>query len=140
MAPITHPLAALDRVTVHDLAEHDLLLEPPGTAFRDDLDAQASDAGVTLTTKAEVDGMRLVASLAFEGFGAAILPVGRADLADRRVEAWSASTVCDAPPVGLVRRRRGLPSAPARALTEVLRRVVAEEAALQPGIHPATTG
>src|SRR2546423_23181 len=71
IAPNDHPLAAHDRITVEQLAEHDLLLEPPGTAFRDDLDAQAKEAGVVLSTKAEVDGMRLVASLAFEGFGAA---------------------------------------------------------------------
>ena len=37
--------------------------------------------------------------------------------------------------VGLARRRRGLPSAPARALREVLFDVVAEQAPLQPG-HP----
>jgi hypothetical protein len=35
----------------------------------------------------------------------------------------------------LVRRRRGLPSAPARALTEVLKRTVATEADRQEGIH-----
>jgi len=37
--------------------------------------------------------------------------------------------------VGLVRRRRGLPSAPARALTEVLKRTVEEQADRQEGIH-----
>src|SRR2546423_5877883 len=78
IAPNDHPLAAHDRITVEQLAEHDLLLEPPGTAFRDDLDAQAKEAGVVLSTKAEVDGMRLVASLAFEGFGAAVLPASAA--------------------------------------------------------------
>ncbi|MEY2460601.1 MAG: hypothetical protein QOG30_2431, partial [Acidimicrobiaceae bacterium] len=40
--------------------------------------------------------------------------------------------------VGLVRRRRGLPSAPARALTEVLRRTVAAEAEHQAGIYFTT--
>jgi LysR family hydrogen peroxide-inducible transcriptional activator len=140
VAPINHPLAKLDRVTVHDLAVHDLLLEPKGTAFRDDIDAQASRAGLELRGQAEVDGMRLLASLAFEGFGAAILP---ASAAPRMLTGEFKVVHVDGltgRAVGLVRRRRGLPSAPARALDEVLRRVVAEEAALQPGIHPATSG
>src|SRR3954447_20326487 len=85
IAPLDHPLAQYERVTLSQLAEHDLLLEPPGTAFRDDLDTQATEAGVVLTTKAEVDGMRLVASLAFEGYGAAVLP---ASAAPRASGAW----------------------------------------------------
>ena len=126
IAPLDHPLAAEERVTLAQLAEHDLLLEPPGTAFRDDLDAQATDAGVTLTTKAEVDGMRLVASLAFEGFGAAVLPASAAPRHYAGARPWKVVGVdgLTRRSVGLVRRRRGLPSAPARALTEVLRRTV----------------
>lgn len=148
IAPVGHPLAAEDRVTLEQLAEHDLLLEPPGTAFRDDLDAQARDAGVTLTTKAEVDGMRLVASLAFEGFGAAVLPASAAPrfygssgpVGSAGERPWKIVGVdgLTRRSVGLVRRRRGLPSAPARALTEVLRRTVASEAEHQPGIHGAS--
>jgi DNA-binding transcriptional LysR family regulator len=137
IAPLDHPLAAEDRVTLAQLAEHDLLLEPPGTAFRDDLDAQASVAGVTLTTKAEVDGMRLVASLAFEGFGAAVLPASAAPRLNAGSRPWKIVGVdgLTRRSVGLVRRRRGLPSAPARALTEVLRRTVAAEAEQQAGIY-----
>jgi LysR family hydrogen peroxide-inducible transcriptional activator len=140
IAPLGHPLAAETRVTLAQLAEHDLLLEPPGTAFRDDLDAQASVAGVTLTTKAEVDGMRLVASLAFEGFGAAVLPASAAPRlppVSSGERPWKIVGVdgLTRRSVGLVRRRRGLPSAPARALTEVLRRTVSAEAEHQPGIH-----
>jgi LysR family hydrogen peroxide-inducible transcriptional activator len=140
IAPLDHPLAAEDRVTLEQLAEHDLLLEPPGTAFRDDLDAQASVAGVTLTTKAEVDGMRLVASLAFEGFGAAVLPASAAPRQQGGERPWKIVGVdgLTRRSVGLVRRRRGLPSAPARALTEVLRRTVAIEAERQPGIYGAS--
>jgi DNA-binding transcriptional LysR family regulator len=93
---------------------------------------------VTLSTKAEVDGMRLVASLAFEGFGPAVLPasaVSRVAPSDR----WKIVGVdgLTRRSVGLVRRRRGLPSAPARALTEALRRTVAEQAPDQPGVHGA---
>src|SRR4051812_19204986 len=138
IAPLDHPLAREDRVTLTQLAEHELLLEPPGTAFRDDLDAQATDAGVTLTTKAEVDGMRLVASLAFSGYGAAVLPASAAPTRQSGGD-WKIVHVdgLTRRSVGLVRRRRGLPSAPARALTDVLRRTVATEAEHQPGIHGA---
>src|SRR5262245_32307195 len=135
IAPGDHPLADRERVTLAELAEHDLLLEPPGTAFRDDLDAQATEQGVTLHTKAEVDGMRLVASLAFEGFGAAVLPASAAPrwlTGDWRVVAVDGLTGRS---VGLVRRQRGMPSAPARALRDVIRSVVTDEAEHQPGIH-----
>lgn len=137
IAPNDHPLAAKDRVTLPELAAHDLLLEPPGTAFRDDLDAQAKEAGVVLSTKAEVDGMRLVASLAFEGFGAAVLPASAAPREYAGNRRWTIVHVdgLTRRRVGVVHRRRGLPSAPARALTEALKRTVAAEADLQQGIH-----
>jgi len=135
IAPQDHPLAERDRVTLAELAEHDLLLEPPGTAFRDDLDAQAEQQGVTLRTKAEVDGMRLVASLAFEGFGAAVLPASAAPrwlTGDWKIVPVDGLTGRS---VGLVRRQRGMPSAPARALADVIRTVVRDEAVHQPGVH-----
>jgi DNA-binding transcriptional LysR family regulator len=137
IAPHDHPLAAVDRVSLAQLSEHHLLLEPPGTAFRDDLDAQAREAGVMLTTKAEVDGMRLVASLAFEGFGAAVLPASAAPNEYLGSGRWKIVRVdgLTRRSVGLVRRRRGLPSAPARALTEALRRTISEQTAHQQGIH-----
>lgn len=138
VTPPDHPLAALPRVGVLELAEHELLLGAKGTAFRDDLDAIATAAGVVLRPKAEVDGLRLLATLAFEGFGAAVLPA-------TAVPRWSPGDVrtvaVDGAPgraVGLARRRRGLPSAPARVVREVLFRVVEEQAPLQPGLHLPT--
>ena len=74
VAPNDHPLALLDEVTLADLASHELLLTPPGTSIRVDLDRAAADAGVRLRAKAELDGLRLIASLTFEGYGAAVLP------------------------------------------------------------------
>lgn len=134
VAPSGHPLYGAEQVTLKELTLHDVLLEPPGTAFRDDLERQAEAMGVTLRTKAEVDGMRLLASLAFEGFGAAVLPASA-------VPRWYPGDFTTAPitdvvgrSVGLARRRRGMPSAPARAAREVLHDVVAEQAPLQPGI------
>jgi LysR family hydrogen peroxide-inducible transcriptional activator len=135
VAPTGHPLAARDHVTLRELAEHDLLIEPPGTAFRDNLDEHARRAGVELRTKAEVDGMRLVASLAFEGYGPAVLPASAVPSwlhgEWRRVAVDGLSRRS----VGLARRRRGLPSAPARALRAVLLETVVAEAPAHSGIH-----
>lgn len=135
VTPPDHPLGALSSVTIAQLADHALLLGAKGTALRDDLDVLAAREGVELSPKAEIDGMRLLASLAFEGFGAAVLPaaaVPRWYSGDfRRVAIEGASGRS----VGLARRRRGLPSAPARALRDVLFRVVEEQVPLQPGLH-----
>ena len=66
-------------VTLDELAEHELLLEAPGTAFRDVARRDTRPSrGSRLRPKAEVDGMRLLASLAFAGFGAGIVPASAA--------------------------------------------------------------
>ena len=57
-----------ESITLAELAEHELLLEAQGTAFRDRARRRRRRRpGVTLRAKAEVDGMRLLASLAFIG-------------------------------------------------------------------------
>jgi LysR family hydrogen peroxide-inducible transcriptional activator len=135
LAPVAHPLAAHDRLDLSDLAHVPLLLEPPGTGFRDHLDADASRCGVTLESQAEVDGMRLLASLAYQGFGAALLPASA-------VVDWSDGSWRVVPLDGTTRRgvglalpRRGRQSAPARATVEVLREVVAREVPALPGLQ-----
>jgi DNA-binding transcriptional LysR family regulator len=136
VVPVDHPLAGADRLSVLDLADHALLLPPPGTSIRVDLDQAATAAGVRLTPKAELDGIRLIASMAFEGYGAAVLP-------STAVPRWLRGEFRMIPVdgvaprrVGLGRRRRGLPSAPTRAVMDVLRVVVQEQANLKRGIHP----
>jgi LysR family hydrogen peroxide-inducible transcriptional activator len=139
IAPDGHPLAALPRVSLRDLAEHDLLLEPSGTAFRDELDREARAAGVELRAKAEVDGLRLIATLAFQGFGAAIVPTTAAP-------AWLEGHWRRVPidglerrSVGLARRRRGLLSAPVRALHDAVTAVVATDGEGFAGVHRVGT-
>lgn len=138
VAPGDHPLAAAGRVTLAEVAKHRVLLEPQGTGFRDLIDEQARADGVTLHPLAEIDGMRLLASLAFQGFGPAILPASAApgwiggDWTRVPVDGLDGRTV------GLAVRRRGMLSAPTRAVREVLRSVVAAEAPAQFGIHPAS--
>lgn len=135
IAPTGHPLAGRGSVALHDLGDHALLLEPKGTAFRDELDAEAAAAGVELQALAEVDGLRLITSLTFQGFGASIIP---ATAAPPWLEgAWERVPVegLARRRVGLAQRRRGLPSAPARALHDLVVRVVAEEANDLDGVH-----
>ena len=69
-----HPLAGRDEVSFKELDGLELLMAAPNTAYRNELDAAASAAGITLIPKAELDGIRLMASLTFEGHGPAIVP------------------------------------------------------------------
>ncbi len=130
-----HPLADRDEIHLADLADVPLLLEPSGTGFRDDLDADAARAGVTLSAQAEIDGMRLLASLAYEGFGAAILPASA--VVEWSDGSWRAVSLRGTTPrgVGLATPRRGRMTAPARAATDVLRQVVAAEVPQRHRLH-----
>jgi LysR family hydrogen peroxide-inducible transcriptional activator len=124
-------------VRLTELADHDLIMPPPGASIRVDLDRAAEAAGVTLRPKAELDGIRLIASMAFEGYGAAVLP-------STAVPRWLTGEFRILPVegiprrrVGIGRRRRGLPSAPTKALAEVLRDVVKAVADQKNGLHPS---
>ncbi len=141
IAPEGHPLHDREEVTLTDLAEHELLLEAPGTAFRDVLDRAATEAGVELRARAEFDGMRLLASLAFGGFGAGVVPASATSMGLANVGLqgpWRAIPITGVPrrSVGMIRRRRGLPSAAARVVAETIGEVILEEHAKVPGIDP----
>ena len=136
IVPDGHPLADHDSVTLSELSRHELLLEARGTAFRDVLDQAAAAEGVVLHPKAELDGMRLLASLVFSGFGAGVVP---ASAIPPNVEAtWRRIPVEGVPgrSVGLARRRRGLPTAAQRVVAEQIRRTIAEGATSVPGVYP----
>ncbi|MCI4338593.1 MAG: LysR family transcriptional regulator [Thermoplasmata archaeon] len=122
-------------LTLEDLADLELLLPLPGTAFRDELDAVTRPLGITLLPAAEIDGLRLIASLTFEGYGPAILPATAIPsiLRDR----FHPVPVDGLPRrrVGVAQRSRGLPSAPTRALNELLSAVVAMPGERPDGVH-----
>jgi DNA-binding transcriptional LysR family regulator len=138
VVPDGHALAHPVRpVTLEDLADLELLLPTPGTAFRDELDAVTRPLGVTLLPAAEIDGLRLIASLTFEGYGPAILPA-TAIPSFLRARFHSVS-IAGLPKrrVGVAQRSRGLPSAPTRALDELLKTVVALAEDRPDGVHVA---
>ncbi len=138
VVPSNHALAARDHVALSELDGLELLMAAPNTAYRQELDTASEAAGITLVPRAQLDGLRLMASLAFEGVGPAILPA-TAIPQWLPQGVWKPLTVSGVPRrrVGLAQRRRGLPAAPARALIEILREMVEEGTRTQPGVHPA---
>ncbi len=135
---VTHPghaLAGRGEIPLGELATHRLLLPPPGSALRRVLDRAAGVAGVTLQAAAEIDGVRLLATLAVDGHGAAIVPataVPRQFAGDQ-----PPAQVPGLPPrvVALAYLRRPAPSAAARALFDALKENVGTLAEDQPGVR-----
>lgn len=135
LAHTRHPLAVHDSIHLADLAGTPLLLPPTGTALRRVIDRAATSVDSQLVAQAEIDGVRLLASLAFEGYGAAIVPA-------TAIPRWLKGdfrriTVPELPRrvVGWVQRKRPAPSAPTRALGDVLRDVIDKQGPKQPGLH-----
>jgi DNA-binding transcriptional LysR family regulator len=136
VVPADDPMARRRQVDLRDLEGLMLLLPLRGTAFRDEIEAAARAAGVTLSARTELDGVRLLASLAFEGNGPAILPATAVPryLEDR----WRPIAVTGLPRrrIGLASRRRGLPSAPVRVVRALIEEIVRAGAPAHPGVHP----
>ncbi len=140
VAALDHPLARHDRVTIADLAQHDLLLPPKGTSFRDEIDDETRRVHVEFQTHAEVDGLRLLTSLAFQGYGAALVP---SSAAPRHLRGdWKRIAVDDisARAVGLALPRRSPPSAPTRVVVDTIVEQVVTLGPEQASIRPAEVG
>lgn len=122
----SHPLAERDAVDPAELRQLPLLLPMPGTPFRAELDDAFGKGrpGPGLLAKAELDGVRLIASLTFDGHGPALLPATA--VPDFLRDRWVRVAVKGLPrrKVGVVTRRRGLLSAPARAVRQLLLEIV----------------
>jgi DNA-binding transcriptional LysR family regulator len=89
------------------------------------IDEAARNENIHLQTVAELDGIRLAATLAFQGYAPAIVPVTAIPSWIGR-GGWAVLSLQEVPPrhVGLAIRRRGMLSAPASATRDVLRQVV----------------
>ncbi len=130
-----HHLARYDSLPLAELSHEPLMLPPLGTALRRVIDRAANNVGAELVPQVEIDGVRLLTSLAFEGYGAAIVPA-------TSVPRWLRGdfkriAVPELPRrvVGWVQRRRPTPGPPTRAVQSVLREVVASQGAKQPGVY-----
>ncbi len=135
VVPQGHPLSRRNEaVGLRELADLELLLPLTGTALRDELDQAARRAGVELRASIELDGLRTLASLVFDGYGPGLLPATALPrhLRDRFVPVAVAGL--GRRHVGIAQRRHGLPSAPARAVRALLLELVAG-AELPRGLH-----
>lgn len=137
IAPGGHPLAHRPHVTLKEISEYELLLEPRGNFFRDQLDAYAHIRGFEFRPKAEIDGLRLLASMAFAGYGIAILP---ATAAPTWLEGdWTTVPILDVPQraIGLARRKAGLLGAAQQVVERMIHTIVGEQIPRLVGLHPA---
>jgi len=134
IVPNDHELASHERVSLTELAKHEVVLPPEGTQFRNEVDQAADDLGITVAPAAELDGMRLLASLAFQGYAPALVPATAAPFGSG--DDWKIVNVDGMTPrsVGLAFRRWTTLPAPARAVQQVIREVVRERGVQQPGI------
>jgi LysR family hydrogen peroxide-inducible transcriptional activator len=135
IVPKDHPLAKNERIPLTELARHQIVLPPEGTQFRNEVDEAAAEAGVVLSPRAELDGMRLLASLAFQGFAPALVPATAAS--SDNGDGWTTVHIdgMSTRSVGLAYRRWTTLPAPARAVQQVIGQVVAARGELQPGLH-----
>jgi len=130
-----HEWAQRDSITMAELSQHPVLLPPRGSAMRRILERAAAAQKCTLIPQAEIDGVRLLTSLAFDGFGPAVVPATaipnwlKGDF--RRV------VIPDLPrrAVGWARRRRPAPTRQARAVKLMALEIVGRSGPRQPGVH-----
>ncbi len=134
----SHPLADRKTMSLAELESTPLLLPPKGAALRRVLDRAAASTGVKLQPQAEIDGVRLLASLVFDGYGASIVP---ATAVPRRLSGGFVRIGVNELPqrvVAWVRRRRPAPSAATTAVNSIVHDLMADHAAEQPGVHLGT--
>ena len=131
-----HRLANARELSLHELEGTPLLLPLTGTAFRSDIDEAIKSTGATLLARAEVDGTRLIASLTFEGWGPSILPATA--VPSYLLSDFALVKLTEIPRrlVGVVQRATGLPSAPARAVLELLTEIIADPSKIPNGLTP----
>lgn len=131
-----HPLAGTEDVPLAALAGQPLLLPPSGSALRRVLDRATATVDVTLTATAEVDGVRLLATLALDGQGAAIVPATAVPAS----AGIRPARVIGLPPrvVALASKGRLASGGPTGALVDVLRETVTTLAEHQPGVRLGT--
>ena len=130
-----HPWFEYDTLPMSALGEHPLILPPRSAVLRRILNRAAELSGTQLIVQAEIDGVRLMASLAFDGFGPAIVPATamprwlNGDFKRIRVPELPRRVV------GWVQRRRPRPGPPTRAAFEVARELIQARGPRQPGVH-----
>jgi DNA-binding transcriptional LysR family regulator len=131
-----HPLAKMEGpLPFSVLAQHDILLPMRGTPIRREIDDAARVVGVELHPLVELDGLRTIASMTFDGHGPSILPATmlsphlRASFVAVHIENIAKRRVV------LASRRFGFPAAPVRAIHALLEDVVANATNPPDGVY-----
>jgi DNA-binding transcriptional LysR family regulator len=135
-----HPLAAMKGpLPFSVLAQYDLLLPMVGTPIRREIDEAARSVGVELHPLIEIDGLRTIASMTFDGHGPSILPATmlsphlRTNFVALPIENIEKRRVV------LASRRFGFPAAPVRAIHALLEEVVADATNPPEGVYLPTS-
>ena len=131
----SHPLGESTSVPLTVLARYPLLLAPRGTVLRRTVDRAAAAVDTELVASAEIDGVRLLTSLAFGGLGPTIIPA--TSLPAPVPDGFRVIEVPELPRrvVGWAHRRRPAPTPPVRAALDMLRQSIERFGAEQPGVH-----
>jgi DNA-binding transcriptional LysR family regulator len=135
VVPNGHPFTRRPTpIPLDALADVELLLPLSGTALRAELDHAAKAVGIELHASLELDGLRTLASLVFDGYGPAILPATAVSRHLRDRFRLLPVAGLGQRHVGIAVRSHGLPSAPSRAVRALLEAVVAN-GPLPEGLH-----
>lgn len=86
----THPLAGQDTITLAALTRHPLISLPAGTGLRACLNEACREEGLTPTVRFEAGDPRVLAKLAVEGLGVAVVPKS---ITDARLDELHALTI-----------------------------------------------
>jgi DNA-binding transcriptional LysR family regulator len=131
-----HELAKLPApLTFATLSEYEILLPFRGTPIRREIDEASRNVGVELKPLIELDGLRTIASLTFDGYGPSILP---ATMLSRHLRDKFVARPIDKIArrrVLLATRRFGFPAAPVRALNALLIDVVKHAKNVPEGVY-----
>ncbi len=134
-----HPLASKEKVDLSDIANIELLLPVQGTTFRKELDSAIAPAKIKLHPIAELEGVRLIASLTFDEYGPSILP------ATAVLPSW-VNTLTAVPVQGLyprcvvlAQRKMTKISSPSKAISDLIHTAVEEQAKKTSGLHSMNT-
>ncbi|HUY43892.1 MAG TPA: LysR family transcriptional regulator [Acidimicrobiales bacterium] len=140
---IAHRQHALTReahpLSFATISRYDVLLPLRGTPIRREIDEASRAAGIELNALVELDGLRTIASMTFDGHGPSILPATmlsphlRPNFVAINIDGISRRRVV------LASRRYGFPSAPVRAIQSLLVDVVAHATNVPKGVYLPTS-
>lgn len=131
-----HPLNREAKPLSFEIISHyDVLLPLRGTPIRREIDEASRQAGIELNAIVELDGLRTIASMTFDGHGPSILPATmlsphlRANFVALEISGIARRRVV------LAARRFGFPPAPVRAIHSLLVEIVTHATNVPKGVY-----